>query len=285
MAVISLIVYYIVLPNLVKQYIWPSKIENRQLFLYIYAFSVHEFIYILCNISLFFIYKSNYKFFENFKVHDEPWPWVEDKPKFITQLKRAAKVILSNQFIIIPIFLYLNIFIFDRLKFRLDLESFPSIFEISWQMAVFILCDDFTFYWSHRFLHWGPIYPYIHKIHHEFKITIGIASEHAHPVEFLFGNIIPTSIGSALLGSRVHAFTYGLWIMKKIYNTSEGHSGYQFPWSPSTLMPFKVPSHFHNFHHLKFRGNYGGYYGFWDWLCGTTHSEYDISILKKNKEE
>ena len=45
------------------------------------------------------------------------------------------------------------------------------------------LIVDFMFYWVHRSLHWSGVYKYIHKQHHMFKQSVGIAAEYAHPVE------------------------------------------------------------------------------------------------------
>jgi sterol desaturase/sphingolipid hydroxylase (fatty acid hydroxylase superfamily) len=119
----------------------------------------------------------------------------------------------------------------------------------------------------------------IHKQHHEFKVTVGIASEYAHPLEFVFGNILPMNLGSMILGFNVHAFTYAFWICEKIFRTTEDHSGYQFPWSPTMFLSFiKNSAEHHNFHHLKFKGNYGGYFNFWDWICGTNHPDYFRSL-------
>ena len=42
--------------------------------------------------------------------------------------------------------------------------------------------------WAHRALHLPAIYGYVHKVHHQYKTSIGIASEYAHPVEFIFSN-------------------------------------------------------------------------------------------------
>jgi sterol desaturase/sphingolipid hydroxylase (fatty acid hydroxylase superfamily) len=277
------LIFYVIVPHCVKYHIWPEKIENRPLFLFFLIFLAHEISYSIYNITLYFIYKLEHPFFEQFKVHNEIWPWKENKNEFLTLLKRSLKQIFFNQLIILPVLLFTNIIILNGTKCRVDLESFPSVFEMFWQIYIFILCDDFLFYWSHRLLHWNRIYPYIHKKHHEYKITIGIASEYAHPIEFVFGNILPTSLGSMILGNKVHAFTFAYWICLKIYNTTEGHSGYQFPWSPSRLMPYKVTSEHHNFHHLKFIGNYGGYYNLWDWICGTNHPDYLKSKEKKKK--
>ena len=74
-----------------------------------------------------------------------------------------------------------------------------------------MIVEDFLFFWSHRFLHWKKVYPYIHKIHHEYSTTVSIAAEYSHPLEFIMSNILPTSMGFKLLGSKAHFVTYVIW--------------------------------------------------------------------------
>ena len=49
-------------------------------------------------------------------------------------------------------------------------------------------------------LHHRLLYPHVHKVHHQFKGSIPIAAEHAHPVEQLFGNYVPVLLTPLLLG-------------------------------------------------------------------------------------
>ena len=52
--------------------------------------------------------------------------------------------------------------------------------------------NDFFFYWSHRAFHITAVYPYVHKKHHTYTGSIGIAAEFAHPAETLISNTFPT---------------------------------------------------------------------------------------------
>jgi sterol desaturase/sphingolipid hydroxylase (fatty acid hydroxylase superfamily) len=58
-----------------------------------------------------------------------------------------------------------------------------------------MIVEDFFFYWGHRILHLKSLYPYIHKLHHEYNYPISISAENAHWVEFIIANLIPTSAG------------------------------------------------------------------------------------------
>ena len=57
--------------------------------------------------------------------------------------------------------------------------------------------------------HYGYFYAHIHKIHHEFKAPIGMASEYAHPIEMVVSNMIPIAIGPAVCSS--HVFVTWIW--------------------------------------------------------------------------
>ena len=59
----------------------------------------------------------------------------------------------------------------------------PSLFSIIFQIILFMTVADTIFYWTHRLLHHRALYKHIHKQHHQFKNTIGIAAEYAHPVK------------------------------------------------------------------------------------------------------
>ena len=79
-------------------------------------------------------------------------------------------------------------------------EDLPNVYKFTASIVFCALLEDFTFYCSHRFLHWKVIYPYIHKIHHEHNTTVTIAAEYAHPIEFILGNMLPTAVGPLILG-------------------------------------------------------------------------------------
>lgn len=79
----------------------------------------------------------------------------------------------------------------------------------------------------------------------QFKTSVGIASEYAHPIEFLLSNVIPFVAGPTLL--RAHYFTIFMWTILRIGETVDGHSGYEFPWSPYRLLPFSGSSTAHDF--------------------------------------
>lgn len=134
--------------------------------------------------------------------------------------------------------------------------------------------EDLSFYFAHRSLHVPFLYKKIHKIHHEFNNTVSIASSHAHPIEYLFGNSIPMSLGYLILGNKCHFATYMIWIVLRIFETIDGHCGYEFSWSPYRLLPLSGSSEYHNFHHSHNIGTFCSFFTYLDTLFGTNKEYY-----------
>lgn len=82
-----------------------------------------------------------------------------------------------------------------------------------------MVIEDTMFYWCHRTLHTPWFYKRIHKvclavvvcscyrrfvgassrrlssqIHHQYNVNIALASEHAHPIELIVGNLLPVAM-------------------------------------------------------------------------------------------
>lgn len=132
-----------------------------------------------------------------------------------------------------------------------------------------MVIEDFAFYWSHRILHTPFFYKRIHKIHHEFNNPVSISAIYAHPLEYLIGNSVPTTLGFMILGKRCHFSTFMMWLVIRIFETIDGHSGYEFSWSPYRLLPFSGSSEYHNFHHSHNVGTFSSFFTYWDTLMGT----------------
>lgn len=137
-------------------------------------------------------------------------------------------------------------------------QAFPSWTEIVWHLAVILLVEEILFYTVHRTLHQKRWYASIHRIHHEYKESICIATHYVHFAEHMLGNLLPIFAGTLLLGA--HPITLILWIGMAVTNALHTHSGYHFPWMAYSLH--------HDYHHYRVRGNYG-VLGLLDWVFKT----------------
>lgn len=148
-------------------------------------------------------------------------------------------------------------------------------------MVFCMMFEDLTFYVSHRLLHHPRLYPSIHKIHHENKVTYSLAAMHAHPLEYVFGNIVPSMTGPFLLAHRMHRASMFGWYLIRGLESLDGHCGYAFPWSPFRLLPCAPEGDYHYFHHEQNVGNYASFFTWWDTILGTNTVFYKQTKTKQ----
>lgn len=142
----------------------------------------------------------------------------------------------------------------------------PPWWVIGGQILFFFYLDDFLYYWSHRLLHTRWLYKTIHAWHHRIVTPWAITGNYMHPLELsLTGGV--ALIGPLLLGS--HVVTVWLWFVWRQWEAAEGHCGYDFPWSPSHLLPGNDGARHHDMHHARVKGNYAGFTPIWDRIFGT----------------
>jgi sterol desaturase/sphingolipid hydroxylase (fatty acid hydroxylase superfamily) len=223
-------------------------------------------------IGTFWIGVGIYTWFDKkrlFSLHKiQPNRYASDK-----QLRKAARLILKHQiFILLPL-LALSYGMFAALGMRFSLTEWPSIGILALQLLIFMLTEDFLFYWAHRIFHRPSLYKKIHKVHHEFVTPTAIASLYAHPLEFIVANSLPVMAGPLLLcalGMPVHLGTLWIWLGIRVLETLDGHSGYDFRfWFPHKIV-YGSGARPHDAHHSKFNGNFASFFHHWDKWLGST---------------
>jgi sterol desaturase/sphingolipid hydroxylase (fatty acid hydroxylase superfamily) len=122
-------------------------------------------------------------------------------------------------------------------------------------LVLFSLIVDVWFYWTHRALHWPPLYRTVHKYHHRYKAPCAAAAVYAHPIEFVFGNVGGIALGPIL--TNAHPFSAYAWYFIALVSTCASHSGYDM-----------FGAEKHDDHHRLFDCNYG-VGPLCDWLFGT----------------
>lgn len=148
---------------------------------------------------------------------------------------------------------------------------FPSLLKIVLQVGLFFVLEDAWHYWFHRGLHYGAFYKHIHKQHHRYSAPFGMTAEYAHPVEVaLLGmGTVGIPIIYCYFFRDLHLFTISIWIVLRLFQAIDAHSGYEFPWSLHHFLPFWAGADHHDEHHHYFIGSYASSFRWWDLILDT----------------
>lgn len=272
--------YFFVFPILVRPIYFSLATDNMYWMFSVGSSSIFMSALLLTNLFFHYIYTAKNPYFEQYKVSSEPWPWESDPKGYQTLRNSLFKTCILNNFILIPLINYLPVTA-GLIELNLNPLDYPSSTEILIHIMICMLTDDLSFYFGHRLLHTPWLYKKIHKKHHEPNGTFGWIASYAHPIEFIFGDLLPASVGLIILGSRCHAITSYMWTIIRVTESTDGHSGYDFPWSPFRLLPMSASGSFHSYHHTHNVGNYGSFFTFWDTLFGT-NAKYLKHSAKQN---
>lgn len=185
------------------------------------------------------------------------------------QWECASLVLLSHFTVELPqIWLFHPIATYFGMDFGVP---FPSLGKMAFHIAIFFVMEDAWHYWFHRALHYGPLYKMIHKLHHTYSAPFGLAAEYASPIEVML--LALGTVGSPILWvsftGDLHLFTMYLWIVARLFQAIDAHSGYDFPWSLRHFLPFWAGADHHDTHHERFIGNYASSFRWWDYMLDT----------------
>jgi Sterol desaturase len=153
------------------------------------------------------------------------------------------------------------------------IHDYPLIW-IPVSLLLTLAVHDTYFYWMHRILHHKKLFKLTHLVHHK--------STNPSPwTSYSFNFLEAIAEGGVMLVLVVvmplHPLTLGLFAFSSFVINVYGHLGYEImpKWfRKSFLFEIINTSTFHNFHHLKFKGNYGLYLRVWDRLMNTEHPDY-----------
>ena len=146
--------------------------------------------------------------------------------------------------------------------------ALPPLAAMVRTLVIAHLINGVGFYVAHRLLHSSLLYSTLHKQHHEFAGTIGMAAEYASPLEQILANALP-SLGGVIYFGGTHPLVFCVWLALRLQQTYEGHSGYCFEGTILDMIGLAHPHDaiHHDFHHTVNRGNFG--FELMDWICGT----------------
>jgi len=207
-------------------------------------------------VSGFFLYLDYYQ-----PAWAQPYRLQAKKNKFdFQQFKSAIPLILFNSFVVGN-----AVARFILAPHQLSKPGFfdPDLFSlfdlIKWAVLCFVF-EDVLFYTIHRICHENKfLYQNVHKIHHEWQTPCAAVATYAHPLEHLFVNVFPATIGLYLFSG--HFMFDFMWNFMACTNTLLTHCGYHFP--GMLIFPER-----HDFHHERFQEMYG--VGMMDMIFGPS---------------
>lgn len=221
------------------------------------TFCVHEVFY--WSSFLPFLIASRIPYFQRWKIQS-------DKPEQADDVVHCAwRVAVNHICLVLPLILFTHP-LFKLMGSDYRVETLPTVATILSHLAFYLLMEDFVFYWIHRFLHTPWLYKNVHVVHHKHSAPFGIAAEYAHPFEVVFLGFATFS-GPFLVPP--HLLTLYAWLVVRMLQTVECHSGYDFPWSLNRWFPLYGGAEFHDHHHRIHSGNYSSTFIWVDALFGT----------------
>jgi lathosterol oxidase len=142
-------------------------------------------------------------------------------------------------------------------------------------IILMILVHDTYFYWTHRLLHWKPLFKYVHVTHHHSHNPTPFSAYCFHPVEALVQiSIVPLLVFTI----PYHVSALGFFTVYTLVLNVAGHMGFEFMpkgFARNKWFKWHNTATHHNMHHRFVKYNYGIYFNFWDEIMKTNHPRYE----------
>jgi sterol desaturase/sphingolipid hydroxylase (fatty acid hydroxylase superfamily) len=150
---------------------------------------------------------------------------------------------------------------------------------------VLIFAHDAYFYWTHRLMHWRPLFPLVHRIHHLSHTPTPWAAFAFHPIEAVIQAAFFPIIAFVM---PVHPLAALLWLLYMTVMNVLGHCGFEIlprGFANHWLSKWHNTTTHHDMHHRYVRTNYGLYFNLWDRLMGTNHSRYEAEFEQVKRQD
>lgn len=149
--------------------------------------------------------------------------------------------------------------------------------------VVLIVAHDTWFYWSHRLLHYPPLFRRFHRLHHKSHNPTPFTS-----YSFDLGEAVVNAVylPLILLVLPAHPAAILVFATHMMLRNAIGHSGYElFPANRSgrPLFDWMTTVTHHDLHHAHAGYNLGLYFTWWDRLMGTEHPGYPEAFRRAAK--
>ncbi len=149
-----------------------------------------------------------------------------------------------------------------------DWSVYPWWTPFAGFLAAIVLHDTY-FYWTHRLVHWAPLFPWVHAGHHKSLAPSPWAILSFQPAE----TVVQFGIFVILVFLiPMHPLTLVAYLLYDGIVNAAGHCGHEFISKKQRRHWFfkytTVVTH-HDLHHSQFNCNFGQYFTVWDRLFGT----------------
>lgn len=175
----------------------------------------------------------------------------------------------------------LSVFIFavmSTVLFQFYKAGWTSIYwrirEYGWlylPVSIFLcmVIHDTYFYWTHRFMHWRPVFKYLHVGHHRSISPTPWAIFAFQPGEAIIQFL---GIAGLVMFLPLHPIALLIFLGMDTQMNTAGHTGYE-------VVPRFIASHplyrglntvtHHDAHHTNMGRNFGSFFNVWDRWMGT----------------
>jgi len=144
-----------------------------------------------------------------------------------------------------------------------------SLWYLPFSAMIYLFAQDTWFYWTHRAMHWPPLFRLAHSVHHDSRRPTAWAAMSFHLIEAVTGAVV---IPALIFLVPIHIGMLGLVLAIKTVMGVTNRMGWEmFPrwFVHSRFGNWVITASHHEHHHEEYRCNYGLYFRFWDNLCST----------------
>ncbi|KAF8530071.1 C-4 methyl sterol oxidase [Hysterangium stoloniferum] len=237
---------------------WYLWIGNPTIATGLMSFLMHEVVYFGRCVPWIII--DTIPYFKKYKLQPNKVPTKKEQWE-------CTKLVLFSHFTIeLP-----AIWLFHPLNEAVGMSTwqvpFPAWQTMVGQVILFFFFEDAFHYFGKP----SSFKANIHKIHHKYSAPFGLAAEYAHPVEVLIlgtGTLAGPFLYCAYF-KDLHVLTVYCWVILRLFQAIDAHSGYDFPWSLRNIFPLWSGAEHHDFHHMAFTNNYSTSFRYLDYIFGT----------------
>jgi len=196
------------------------------------------------------------------------------KPPYQHQLGfRDYAYLVINSFIEFVFVNYLLRLLWYSSQVKRDLGSVGWLNTLP-ALWLLLVVDDMLYAPTHRFMHWKPVYAWVHKHHHRntYPDRGYFDGANEHPLEQIIAlSLHWIAIHLVAATSGVHAGTIIAHLGLKAAGACFNHTGHDLQFS---FLGIDYSVRAHELHHRKPNTNFAQYVMFWDRLMGTYHPYY-----------